>query len=396
MSESFGMRDGDHHTTDHPSPHDPRRGETRPGQWERTTGGGEDHRPTSQGQAAPQPPAPHARPPVSELPAPHTPDTAGTAGWPAGTGDGATEFGAVQPPPGGQRRRRMRGPAALIAAVAVGSALVGGGTASLIGNRDSGGTEQAATPVVGAKTGGGGGTAAIAKAVSPSIVEISATTSAGRSGGSGVVVSSGGEIVTNNHVISGADSVKVTLQDGSSKEAEVVGTDSAKDLALLSIRGADDLEAATLGDSDGVRVGDNVLAIGSPEGLSGTVTSGIVSALNRDVTVSGDDSPDRRQERGGGGWPFEYGGGRYNGDVGSDKTTYQAIQTDASLNPGNSGGALINAAGEVIGINSAMYAPASAQSSTAGSVGLGFAIPSNTVKDDLDKLRDSSEGDSPA
>ena len=129
------------------------------------------------------------------------------------------------------------------------------------------------------------------------------------------------------------------------------------------------------------------MAIGSPEGLTGTVTSGIVSALDRDVTVAKDDGAGGQ---GGQEWPFEFGGQQFNGDTGTSKTTYKAIQTDASLNPGNSGGALINMNGEIIGINSAMYSPSSANASgasAAGSVGLGFAIPVNTVKADLTTLR---------
>ncbi len=138
-------------------------------------------------------------------------------------------------------------------------------------------------------------------------------------------------------------------------------------------------------------VGDQVVAIGSPEGLTGTVTSGIVSALNRDVTVSTDENQGQGQG-GDGQWPFQFGGRQFNGDTGSSTTTYKAIQTDASLNPGNSGGALIDSAGNVIGINSAMYsAAASSDSSNAGSVGLGFAIPVNTVKSDLAKLRSGSQ-----
>jgi putative serine protease PepD len=120
------------------------------------------------------------------------------------------------------------------------------------------------------------------------------------------------------------------------------------------------------------------------------VTSGIVSALNRDVTVSTDENQGQSQGGGDGRWPFSFGGQQFNGDTGSSTTTYKALQTDASLNPGNSGGALIDAAGNVIGINSAMYSAASGSSSDAGSVGLGFAIPVNTVKSDLAKLRAGS------
>ncbi|NUL34413.1 trypsin-like peptidase domain-containing protein, partial [Streptomyces lunaelactis] len=219
----------------------------------------------------------------------------------------------------------------------------------------------------------------------------SAASNAGQSTGSGVIITGDGEIITNNHVISGADSVKVRLSDGKTYTAKVVGTDPDKDLALIKLEGASGLKAAALGDSTKVRVGDEVVAIGSPEGLTGTVTSGIVSALNRDVTVAKEQDPSRQQQ-GGGGWPFEFGGQQFNGDTGSSKTTYKALQTDASLNPGNSGGALINMNGEIIGINSAMYSPSSATGSTAGSVGLGFAIPIDTVKADLDDLRSGGNG----
>jgi putative serine protease PepD len=180
----------------------------------------------------------------------------------------------------------------------------------------------------------------------------------------------------------------VRTSDGHSYDARVVGTDSSKDLALVEAEGASGLKPATLGNSDGVAVGDPVVAIGSPEGLTGTVTAGIVSALDRDVTVSTDND----QGQGDGRWPFEFGGRRFNGDPGSSTTTYKAIQTDASLNPGNSGGALIDANGNVIGINSAMYSASSgSDSASAGSVGLGFAIPINTVKADLAELRSGTQ-----
>lgn len=241
-----------------------------------------------------------------------------------------------------------------------------------------------------------GTVAGVAQAVSPSIVEISATSTSGESTGSGVIITSGGEIVTNNHVIAGADQVKVRTSDGKTYTASVVGTDPDKDLALIKVQGASGLKPASLGNSDNLKVGDQVVAIGSPEGLTGTVTSGIVSALKRDVTVAkeqgqgqGEGQGQGQQGGGRGGWPFEFGGQQFNGDTGSSKTTYKAIQTDASLNPGNSGGALIDMNGNIIGINSAMYSPSSASqsSSSAGSVGLGFAIPINTVKADLDSLR---------
>ncbi|MFG2354201.1 S1C family serine protease [Streptomyces sp. NPDC048521] len=289
-------------------------------------------------------------------------------------------------------KKRPRGPVALLAAVAIVAAAVGGGTAYAFQEltaKDTVASAGATTPVVPSSK--RGDVAAIAAAVSPSVVEINATLGNGSSTGSGVIITSGGEIVTNNHVVSGATAIKVRTSDGTSHSAEIIGTDSSKDLALIKVEGASGLKAADLGDSAGVQVGDSVVAIGSPEGLTGTVTSGIVSALDRDVTVSTDEN--QGQSQGGDGqWPFQFGGREFNGDTGSSTTTYKAIQTDASLNPGNSGGALIDASGHIIGINSAMYASSSQASSAsdAGSVGLGFAIPVNTVKSDLAKLRAGS------
>ncbi|MFI1970213.1 serine protease [Streptomyces cinnamoneus] len=327
----------------------------------------------------------------------HAGDGHGGGGLPGG---GPTGFPQEGPVPAGRSGaghaapRRARGPVALLAACALVAAVVGGGSAALVSELTGGSRASAshATPVqnVAAKN---GGVAAVAKAVSPSIVEIKASTPSGQSTGSGVIVTADGEVVTNNHVVAGADTVRVTLGDGTAKTAKVVGTDPDKDLALVKIQNAEGLKAAALGDSGQVAVGDQVVAIGSPEGLTGTVTSGIVSALNRDVTVSKEQ--DRgRQRQGTPQWPFEFGGNQYNGDTGSTRTTYKALQTDASLNPGNSGGALINMSGEIIGINSAMYAPSTASGSggSAGSVGLGFAIPVNTVKADLAKLRAGGSG----
>ncbi|SHN15045.1 S1C family serine protease [Streptomyces yunnanensis] len=342
-----------------------------------------------------------------------------------GTGHHGSDHGAdrargdVPPPPpyapgmpaadgssAGEPRRRARRPIALIAAVALASGLIGGGSAALIAGATQQGSTSGgiSTPLVNAgQNSGGTGVAGVAKAVSPAIVEIKARTGGGESTGSGVVITSSGEIITNNHVVAGARQVSVTFSDGSKKTATVVGTDPDKDLALIKVQGAKGLTHAVLGDSNKLAVGDPVVAIGSPEGLTGSVTSGIVSSLNRDVTVPKEDSQGQGQDQGqgqggrggfggGGGWPFEFGGNQYNGDTGSSKTTYKAIQTDAALNPGNSGGALINMQGQIIGINSAMYAPGSSDSSQAGSVGLGFAIPINTVKADLDALRSGGSG----
>ncbi|MEX1652323.1 trypsin-like peptidase domain-containing protein [Streptomyces pseudovenezuelae] len=344
----------------------------------------------------PPPPAqPPAAPPQAPAHAQPAAFASGGAGSYGGDGGGGTalltpapaEPGAPAPAP----RRRTRGPLALLAAVAIVAAAIGGGTAygiqELTGN-DTVASSSTSTNVV--PSSAKGTVAGVAKAVSPSIVEINATSNAGESTGSGVIITSDGEIITNNHVISGASTVKVSTSDGKTYTAKVVGTDSKKDLALIKLENASGLTPATLGNSDGVQVGDQVVAIGSPEGLTGTVTSGIVSALNRDVTVATDEGQSQSQGQGQGGgngqWPFEFGGQQFNGDTGSSTTTYKAIQTDASLNPGNSGGALIDMNGNIIGINSAMYS-ATSDSSTAGSAGLGFSIPINTVKSDLATLR---------
>ncbi|MEV7346031.1 trypsin-like peptidase domain-containing protein [Streptomyces sp. NPDC093544] len=295
------------------------------------------------------------------------------------------------PPTHHTPKKRAKGPLALLAAVAIVAAAIGGGTAYGIQELTGNDTVSSSTSTSVVPTADKGTVAGVAKAVSPSIVEITASSNAGEATGSGVIITTGGEIITNNHVVSGASTIKVQLSDGKSYTASVVGTDSAKDLALIKLDSAPSgLKTATLGDSAGVQVGDEVVAIGSPEGLTGTVTSGIVSALNRDVTVSTDESQGQQQQQGGGSgqWPFEFGGQQFNGDTGSSTTTYKALQTDASLNPGNSGGALIDMNGNIIGINSAMYSAADAtSSSSAGSVGLGFAIPINTVKSDLATLR---------
>jgi putative serine protease PepD len=196
-----------------------------------------------------------------------------------------------------------------------------------------------------------------ASKVLPSVVQVNV----GDGLGSGVILSADGRILTNNHVVAGAGGrLTVTLNDGREVPATVVSTDPSSDLAVIQASGVSGLTPIKWADSDSVRVGDAVMAIGSPSGLQGTVTTGIVSALDRKVTVPGE--------------------GRRASSV-----SYQAIQTDASINPGNSGGALVNAAGELVGINSAIYSPAS-NGGEAGSVGIGFAIPSDTAKQIVDKL----------
>ncbi|WP_235020197.1 S1C family serine protease [Ruania rhizosphaerae] len=201
-----------------------------------------------------------------------------------------------------------------------------------------------------------GSVAAIAADVLPSTVYIRTRTGGAGGSGSGFVLREDGYIVTNHHVITTAEQVTVVLSDGNQVEADVVGSTVDYDLAVLHVD-VDGLEPLVLGDSDALRVGDPVVAIGAPLGLEGTVTAGIVSALNRPVSVPGEEGA----------------------------SFLNAIQTDAAINPGNSGGPLVNAAGQVIGVNSAIASTASSPTA-AGSVGLGFAIPSTQVRRTAEQL----------
>ncbi|MFD8701012.1 S1C family serine protease [Kitasatospora sp. NPDC059648] len=294
-------------------------------------------------------------------------------------------------------RGLLRGRLALVTAVAAIAAVIGGVTGGLVADRQPSGSRVGtiASPVS-ARTDGSANVPAIASAVSPSVVQITVKSGNGTATGTGVVLNDSGRILTNFHVIDtaadGSGRITVTFKDGSTAPATVTGTDKKLDVAVITATGTKSLAPAVLGDSSTVAVGDPVVAIGNPDGLTGTVTSGIISAENRDVTVQLDEGT--TSGNGGFGFPDLPGlrGSIPQQRSGGDTTTYKAFQTDAALNPGNSGGPLINANGQVIAINSAMYAPNGANStagggsSTAGSVGLGFAIPINDVKQVLPKL----------
>lgn len=202
--------------------------------------------------------------------------------------------------------------------------------------------------------------AGIAQRVLPSVVSISTRTINGGGSGSGFVIDSSGYILTNNHVISDAvisgGKIQVTLNDGTTYTGKVIGRDASFDLAVLKID-AIGLKALQFGDSDKIAVGDAVIAIGSPLGLSGTVTTGIISAKDRAVTT---------------------------GDSRTESSFINALQTDAAINPGNSGGPLVDSTGAVIGINSAIASLGT--TSQAGSIGLGFAIPINQGRKIADQL----------
>ncbi|MER7772173.1 trypsin-like peptidase domain-containing protein [Kitasatospora sp. NPDC096140] len=306
--------------------------------------------------------------------------------------------GSPDGPDGHGRRSRarsglLRGRLALVTAVAAVAAVLGGVTGGVVAaDRQSADTRVAtvASPVS-ARSDGSADVPAIASAVSPSVVQITVKSGNGTATGTGVVLDKDGRILTNYHVIDTAGAsgrITVTFKDGSTAQATVTGTDKALDIAVITATGAGNLTPAVLGDSSTVAVGDPVVAIGNPDGLTGTVTSGIISAENRDVTVQLDEGS--TSTNGGFGLPF-LPGTRGTAPQSGSSTTYKAFQTDAALNPGNSGGPLINANGQVIAINSAMYAPSgngngSGGSSSAGSVGLGFAIPMNDIKQVLPKL----------
>jgi len=210
--------------------------------------------------------------------------------------------------------------------------------------------------------------AQIASSVQDSVVSI--TTGSGE--GSGVVLTADGYIVTNNHVVSTASGKAVTVifADGKKASADILGTDARDDLAVVKVSNVSNLHAATFGSSAKMEVGDTVLAIGSPLGLEGSVTAGIISAKDRTIQ-SGSENEQPQQ-------PNPFGGQQQQQQQqgGGSTTMSGLLQTDAPINPGNSGGALVNTNGEVIGINSAI----ATQGQGSGNIGLGFAIPSDKAK----------------
>jgi putative serine protease PepD len=212
-----------------------------------------------------------------------------------------------------------------------------------------------------------------AAAVLPSVVSITFRSAQLSGSGSGIVISEDGQILTNNHVVAAAadgGDLTVTFSDGTTADASIVGRDPATDLAVIQADGVSGLTPATFGNSDDLHVGDTVLAIGSPLGLDGSVSAGIVSALNRSITLQGD------QEQS----PF--GGRQQPGQT----AVIDAIQTDAAINPGNSGGALVNADGQVVGVNTAIASLAQGTTSESGNIGVGFAIPIDSARDIAQQL----------
>lgn len=317
----------------------------------------------------PSPTSPLARPGFA-------PDSTGSASFTPGGSRSSwpqpawTAPGATTPPgPSGNSpdtsanppTRKMRSALAVTAIIAL--AFVAGLGGGIVGNSLGNDTAASSTPPLATITqqaaampqassgSDGSSVSAAAAAILPSVVSVVAKAGVTGGEGSGVVLTESGMILTNNHVIEGAQQLTVQFNDGTAAAATVIGADPMDDLAVIKVSGVSGLTPAALGTSASLAVGEQVVAVGSPLGLSSTVTSGIISALNRPVRTSTAAGP-------------------------SDKdTVLSAIQTDAAINPGNSGGPLVNMTGHVIGINTAIAAMSSPAQSQAGSIGVGFAIP---------------------
>ncbi len=291
--------------------------------------------------------------------------------------------------------------AILLAAAVVGGAAGLGGTAAGISlfaqDSDSPSETTSSSPLTINSPDEATATTAIAAKALPSVVTISASTSSGGGTGSGVVLSEDGYIVTNTHVVTldgatGDASLRVTMSDGSVYGATIVGTDPVYDLAVIKVDGVTDLTPIEFGDSTALNVGDTTVAVGAPLGLSNTVTTGIVSALNRSIEIASSAAPEGDSSEGGGNgeeneqdqpFQFDFGQGQQQQQT-SGTISVAVIQTDAAINPGNSGGALVDDEGKLIGINVAIATASGTDE--AGSIGVGFAIPSAIVERVTDEI----------
>lgn len=294
----------------------------------------------------------------------------GTPG--AGTPNGQGPQGSPQQPgqpnkPGASKT--VNGIVTAVVAALVAAALcLGLGYAAITNGWVTVPTSSSLSNVTSNKSGSGSATAktgeapdwqTVASGVSGSVVSIQTAMANGTAKGSGAIIDTEGHIITNNHVISEAQQIQVTLANGNIYSAQLVGTDTTTDLAVIKLDNPPSgLKAVEFADSDKLAVGENVMAIGNPLGYDDTATTGIVSALNRPVTVTDDNN---------------------------NEIVTNAVQIDAAINPGNSGGPTFNAAGQVIGINSSIASTATS-SDSAGSIGIGFAIPSNLVKRVADEI----------
>lgn len=288
-------------------------------------------------------------------------------GYPGPSGPPPSESTATSPAAPRKRRRGLA--AAAVATILVAGGAGYGGAALHDATQDDGGSG-----IFSGVTSSGGNTSTsteapsgsvqeVANSVLPSVVQIEVAGGQEQGSGSGIIISADGLILTNHHVVevaSDGGQIRVDFNDGSTAPATIVGTDSLTDTAVIKAEDVSGLAPAAIGKSGELQVGQPVVAIGSPFGLSSTVTSGIVSALDRPVNVGSDSA--------------------------NNATVYPAIQTDAAINPGNSGGPLVDMAGRVVGINSSIRTTSSGLTSEAGSIGLGFAIPIDAVGPIIDQI----------
>jgi len=330
---------------------------------------------TDTGDTTPLPPPPDT-PPTWR---PYAPPSAPSA--PAGSGAPTTP---TAPPPATRRSRGVAFAGSLVAASLLvgGGAGVGGAAAYTAWHDDdaaaaaSGSGSPTTSQVVDTPNtpAAANSVEAVAAKVLPSVVKIDVSGAQGAGSGSGIILSSDGQILTNNHVVelAGSDgTLRVTFSDGSHANAKILGTDPLTDTALIQATtdqgdNVSGLTPATIGKSGDLAVGQGVVAIGSPLGLESTVTSGIVSALNRPVDVGSDGQ--------------------------GNSTVYPAIQTDAAINPGNSGGALVDLNGNVVGINAAIATAGQSGTGESGNIGVGFAIPMDEVMPIVDQM---AKGETP-
>ncbi|MFI0910042.1 S1C family serine protease [Streptomyces abikoensis] len=331
------------------------------------------------GFAEPEAPAAHPRPqPYPATPPDPAPPVDPWAYDPWAAGGALPGYG--KPEPVKQvtvARSRIVGGAVVVALVAGG---IGGGIGMYL-ERDGGVAGRVTLPQAGAGSAdrAPGSVAGIAARALPGVVTIHVRGGGDQSTGTGFVLDKKGHILTNNHVVqsaaSGGGSISVTFNGGQTAKAELVGRDGGYDLAVIKVSGVSGLSPLALGNSDSVRVGDSVIAIGAPFDLAGTVTTGIISAKDRPITAGG-----RKQD-------------------GADISYVDALQTDAPINPGNSGGPLVDSQARVIGINSAIRSAGDSESGGAGgqggSIGLGFAIPVNSARRVAEELINTGKATHP-
>ena len=318
-----------------------------------------------------QPVAPQQRPQETQQ-IPRTPTSQSVSEVPSSLGNPNNPYSAAgpmaQPPQAQQVKEKhtigLLPAAALIVVAAIASGAITGiyATRFAPSANTSSVAESLKEPASRGKPQAEAGTVqAVAEAVQPAVVSIRLLTEDNAISGSGSIISQDGYVLTNNHVVEGAADgraeMTVTLQDGSTHRAKFIAGDSNTDVAVIKVEDVSNMPTITIGNSDDLAVGQNVVAIGAPLGLEQTVTTGIVSALNRPVRAG----------------------------EGGEATIIDAIQTDAAINPGNSGGPLVNMNGELIGMNS-VIASTNNGSEEAGSIGLGFAIPANFARRTADQL----------